>query len=168
MKIPVLNRDISLPGGSSSPARWPFIPVAAAGVAIGAVAEFLLDPEQGKRRRHQARDRVLALLRRGRRETARRADYAAGKAQGAAYTAAKATTGASDETPDDRTLASKVESIVFRETGIPKDSVNVDAHEGTVVLRGEVKRPEQINELVEATEEVEGVQRVESLLKTPG
>jgi osmotically-inducible protein OsmY len=167
MKIPVLNRNISLPGGSSSPARWAFIPVAAAGAAIGAAAEFLLDPEQGKRRRHQARDRVLALVRRGRRETARRADYAAGKAQGAAYTAAKATTGASEETPGDRTLASKVESIVFRETGVPKDAVDVDAHEGTVVLRGEVKRPEQINALVEATEEVEGVQRVESLLQTP-
>jgi osmotically-inducible protein OsmY len=167
MKIPVLNRDISIPGGSSSPARWPLIAVAAAGAAIGAVAEFLLDPEQGKRRRHQARDRALALVRRGSRETARRADYAAGKAQGAAYTAAKATAGADEETPDDRTLVSKVESIVFRQTGIPKDSVNVDAHEGTVVLRGQVKRREQINELVEATEEVEGVQRVESLLQTP-
>jgi hypothetical protein len=38
MKIPVLNRDISVPGGSSPPARLPFIPVAAAGAAIGAVA----------------------------------------------------------------------------------------------------------------------------------
>ena len=70
--------------------------------------------------------------------------------------------------PDDVTLARKVESEIFRDADVPKGKINVNAEDGKVVLRGEVKSPELIEELVGKTRKVQGVQDVESLLHTPG
>ena len=47
-------------------------------------------------------------------------------------------------------------------------TVNVHAENGVVYLRGEVPRPELIEELVERARKVQGVQVVESLLHLPG
>jgi osmotically-inducible protein OsmY len=59
-------------------------------------------------------------------------------------------------------------SEIFRPADAPKHKVKVDAVDGVVYLKGQVKRPEDIEELVSATRNVEGVRRVESLLHTPG
>src|SRR5215204_690484 len=50
--------------------------VGAAGAA-GLAAGYFLDPDSGKRRRHIARDRTLALIRRSAERTRREADYVA-------------------------------------------------------------------------------------------
>jgi hypothetical protein len=71
---------------------------------------------------------------------------------------------------DDVTLQRKVETIVFRPEGAPKGSVDVNVAEGVVYLRGEVKRPEDVNALesaVRAIPEVRGVENLLHLPKTP-
>jgi hypothetical protein len=69
---------------------------------------------------------------------------------------------------DDVTLTRKVESIIFREPGTPKGSVNVNAVSGVVYLRGQVEHPEDVNRLVEETEAIPEVVRVENLLHLEG
>lgn len=141
-------------------------PAFLAGLGSGALLAYFMDPAQGKRRRHVARDRSVAQLRRGKREAARKADYAAGVARGAAHAVTPDT--APREPLDDVTLARKVETEIFRDADAPKDRISVNTEHGVVYLRGEVKRPEQITALAAAAEKVEGVKRVENLLHLPG
>ena len=68
---------------------------------------------------------------------------------------------------NDAALARKVESEIFRADDAPKGSVSVNAEEGIVVLRGEVRTPEQIMALGEAAKKVDGVRGVENLLHLP-
>ena len=69
---------------------------------------------------------------------------------------------------DDVTLARKVESELFRSDDAPKDKVSVNAQHGTVELRGEVERQDEIDALGEAAAKVAGVEDVHNLLHTPG
>jgi osmotically-inducible protein OsmY len=70
--------------------------------------------------------------------------------------------------PDDATLAHKVETVLFRPDDVPKGNINVNVEYGKVVLRGEADNQEMIDELVRRATEIEGVTRVESLLHLPG
>jgi osmotically-inducible protein OsmY len=153
-----------LAGGSNRP-RWRRRAGVAAGAGTAAGAAYFLDPSSGKRRRHIARDRIAALVRRGGRRAERTGGYGAhtvaGKAKGAAASAAPT------ETPSDETLADRVRSVVLRPADAPKGDVNINVVDGVVYLRGEVDEPDRIRGLVEATEKVDGVRRVESLLHTP-
>jgi hypothetical protein len=138
----------------------------------GAAGAFLLDPQSGRRRRHVARDKLAALLRRGSRQAARRARYAEGTAEGVLHRAF----GSAQAQPDpqgpsglnDATLAKKVESVIFRDREAPKGDVDVNAENGVIYLRGQVKDADQVRELVEAASRVEGVIAVENLLHLPG
>ena len=68
---------------------------------------------------------------------------------------------------DDVTLARKVESEIFRDSKTLKGKVDVNAVDGTVWLRGEVKNPAQ-SEAVEAkVRSIPEVQDVENLLHQP-
>lgn len=67
----------------------------------------------------------------------------------------------------DAALASKVESIIFRETGVPNDDVLVNAVDRVVYLRGEVRSPDQVTALVAAAEAIPEVERVEQSLHLP-
>ena len=69
---------------------------------------------------------------------------------------------------DDATLKDKVESELFREEHEVKGSININAQEGVVQLRGEVPSQDLIDVLVQKTEKIQGVREVESLLHTPG
>ena len=69
---------------------------------------------------------------------------------------------------DDVTLARKVETEIFRPEDAPKGSVNVNVENGVVYLRGEVERPELIDDLVGRARSVQGVREVENLLHLPG
>lgn len=153
---------------SIHPARRVAVAAGGAGAA-GAVSVYFLDPSRGAQRRHVARDRTLALVRRGRREAERRADHATGQAKGVAH---EARTHIAGEQPKPEMtghdLAQKVESIVFRDGELPKGQVNVDANERTVVLRGQVDSQEQIDELVRRTGDVTEVEVVDNLLHLPG
>lgn len=137
-----------------------------AGIAAGAAGAYFLDPADGKRRRHIARDKAGKYLRKGAAETRRRADYASGAAVGAMH---EATESPRDPERDlnDPTLARKVETEIFRSAEAAKGKVNVNAEDGIVYLRGEASADE-IRQLVHLAGEVDGVQAVESLLHEPG
>ncbi len=69
---------------------------------------------------------------------------------------------------DDQTLTAKIESEVFRETEAPKGDVNVNVELGVVYLRGQLEDQSLIEELEQRVRTVQGVNRVENLLHTPG
>ena len=137
--------------------------------AAGAAAKHFMDPEQGAQRRNEARDRALALVRRGQSKATGKGDSAAGQEEGSADGAQDAVT--SDEPKaelTDQDLARKVESIIFRDPDAPKGQVNVDAVDRTVTLRGQVDSQEIADELEQATRQIPEVSEVENLLHLPG
>jgi osmotically-inducible protein OsmY len=69
---------------------------------------------------------------------------------------------------DDQTLKAKVESEVFRDTEAPKGDVNVNVELGVVYLRGQLEDQSLIEELEQRVRTVQGVNKVENLLHTPG
>lgn len=163
----LVERLASPRGGARS--RTTLIVTGAAAGAAGAGTAYLLDPQNGRRRRHVARDRALRVLRRGRDEAARKADHAAGQVKGAAHEAREKASGESPKAElTDQALARKVESIIFRDESVPKSRINVDAAGRSVSLRGEVYEEDQLNEIVRRTQEIPEVERVENLLHLPG
>lgn len=138
----------------------------ALGALVGAAIAYLFDPQNGRRRRALLRDRSSAFVRQGGRETAQAGRAVAAEAQGVAQKARHLKEESKEF--DDATLAQKVQSEVFRDADAPKGQVNVNAEDGIVVLRGEVERPELIDELVERTRKVQGVRDVQNLLHLPG
>ncbi len=157
------RRSAHLRQMAAETARW-LIPFTA-----GALMEhYVLDRRHAARRRHMARERALGALRRRSRHAMRRARYLEGVAHGTAYRAAHAMPGVGGhkEPLDDTSLAQKVESIAFRTARVPKDHVSVNVEHGVVYLRGQL-RDEQIGQLVRATEAIDGVKGVKSLLHAP-
>lgn len=136
------------------------------GAAIAALTYFF-DPQNGARRRNVARDRFLAFFRQGSRKAERAGRAVAAEAYGLTQ---KATHLREQEKPqpDDVTLARKVETEIFRDAGVPKGQININAEDGVVYLRGEVERPEIIEDLADRARKVQGVRAVENLLHVPG
>jgi osmotically-inducible protein OsmY len=102
-------------------------------------------------------------------DTAKRyADRCAGQLKGAA---GNMTPGAGREPAEERlndpALARKVESEVFRDEGIPKGSISVNAEYGVIYLRGEVPNRDIMEELGIRTRRVAGVRAVENLTHLP-
>jgi hypothetical protein len=148
-----------------SPRRGGRTPMLLAGAALGATVVYFLDPREGARRRHEARDRAMARLRRGEHRAASKARYAAGQAAGAAHERR-------GEQPKsgltDQDLAHKVETIIFRDPQVPKGEMNVDAAGSVVWLRGEAPSQEMIADLEQKALAIPEVERVENLLHMPG
>lgn len=139
------------------------------GLALGAGIMYLLDPADGRRRRHVTRDKVMKTMRRRRADARKQAQYAAGQAQGARIEAEKAQGIRHEQTDlDDTTLARKVETVIFRDAAAPKGKVAVNAEHGVVYLRGEVEQADWIERLGEQARGVEGVTQVKNLLHAPG
>jgi hypothetical protein len=134
--------------------------------AIGAAVMYFFDPQEGRRRRAMTKDRTAGFFRR----TLRRSERAGRAVSAEAYGVTQKVKHRKEEEKelDDVTLARKVETEIFRDADSPKGQVDVNAVDGVVYLRGEVERPELINDLVEATQKVSGVKGVENLLHTPG
>jgi osmotically-inducible protein OsmY len=136
-------------------------------IGLGAALTYFFDPEQGRRRRAMARDRLAAMFRR----TARRGEQLGRAASTEAYGVAQKVKHLEEEPkpqPDDVTLARKVETEIFRDADVPKGQINVNAENGKIVLRGEVGQPEMIRDLEDRARNVQGVQDVENLLHLPG
>jgi osmotically-inducible protein OsmY len=97
------------------------------------------------------------------------ADRYGGQLKGAATAA---TPGAGREPAEERlndpALARKVESEIFRDAGIDKGDISVNAEYGVIYLRGEVVDTDAKDELVKRARAVDGVRAVESLLHLPG
>jgi osmotically-inducible protein OsmY len=135
--------------------------------AAGAAIAYFFDPTSGRRRRAMTRDRTAGLVR----QSWRRLGRAQRAAQAEAYGLSQKARHLSEEpkpTPDDATLAHKVETEIFRDADVPKGQINVNAENGVVVLRGEVGTPEMIRDLEDRARKVQGVQEVENLLHLPG
>jgi osmotically-inducible protein OsmY len=137
------------------------------GAAVGVLLSFFLDPQGGRRRRHQLWSRTAGLFRRGVRRTGHAARGIAAEAYGVRQKAMHLREEPKGQ-PNDATLAAKVESEVLRDADMPKGRINVNAENGIVVLRGQVDSPELIDELVAKTRKVQGVHGVENLLHLPG
>jgi osmotically-inducible protein OsmY len=135
-------------------------------IGLGALVAYFFDPENGRRRRALARERIPALLRRSTEHVERAGKGVSVEAQGAAKKI-KHRKEAEKPQPDDVTLARKVETEIFRDADVPKGQINVNAENGTVVLRGEVEKPELIKDLEKRTRKVQGVREVENLLHVP-
>jgi osmotically-inducible protein OsmY len=136
-------------------------------VGLGALLTYFFDPENGRRRRALARDRIPALLRRGSQRLEQTGRGVAAEAYGVKQKVKHAKEEPKPQ-PDDVTLARKVETEIFRDADVPKGQINVNAENGVVVLRGEVEEPELIKDLEKRTRKVQGVKEVENLLHTPG
>jgi osmotically-inducible protein OsmY len=132
-------------------------------MGLGALIAYFFDPQNGRSRRAEARQRVPAMFRR----TTAKAGQAASSASSQA-TAVKAKAAHRKEAekpqPDDVTLARKVETEIFRDADVPKGKINVNAENGKVVLRGEVGEPSLIEDLEKRTKKILGVREVENLL----
>ena len=131
-------------------------------VAAGAAISYLFDPENGRRRRAVARDRLSATLRRTRREAERKGRYYAGKREGVKHALGR---DGSDEFPNDVTLQHKIESEVLRDF---RGQINVNVEEGIAVLRGTLNTPDEIKALTDRARKVDGVLDVRNLLHLVG
>ena len=132
----------------------------------GAVLAFFLDPDRGRRRRLQTADRARGTLRRVTKRVARGARSAVARAYGLGKKAAHAG-GGDREPPNDVTLSQKVMSELFRDPDVPKGGINVNVARRVVYLRGQVERPEDIDDVEAKVRAVAGVRDVENLLHLP-
>jgi hypothetical protein len=138
------------------------MPVFALGTALGALLAYFFDPQSGKLRRHVTIDRSRAFVRRSKRSAGAVTAQARGVSQRVRHRQEK------PKEFDDATLANKVRSEVFRPADVPKGQIDVNVQEGVVQLRGEVERPELIDDLGAQVRKVQGVRDVENLLHLPG
>jgi osmotically-inducible protein OsmY len=136
-------------------------------VGLGAGLTYFLDPQQGRRRRAMARDRIAGFFRRRAREGERLGRSASAQAEGLVQKA-KHLQEEPKPQPDDVTLTRKVETEIFRDAEVPKGQINVNAENGKIYLRGEVDKPELIKDLEKRARKVQGVAEVENLLHLPG
>jgi osmotically-inducible protein OsmY len=135
-------------------------------IALGAGIAGALAFLANRRRRHMLRDRALAFFRRSGRKAARTGRGVKAEAYGVTQKLRHLRQEPRDY--DDATLARKVETEIFRDADAPKGTVDVNVQKGIVQLRGEVERPDRIDELVAKARKVHGVQEVENLLHVPG
>jgi len=140
---------------------------ALAAAAVAAGLTYLFDPQLGKRRRKRVLQRTGGFARRRVRHTARSVRHTSAEVVGLGRKATHPRWRQSAPA-DDVTLAHKVETEIFRPAGAPKGSVDVNAVDGVVWLRGQVNRLEQLRELEERAQHVVGVKEVRSLLHLPG
>lgn len=134
-----------------------------AGAALGAAAAYLADPDRGRARRNDLRDRATSTGNDLMDQAAKRADYAAGEAKGMAANAANAVT-PQDVPGDPKTLEAKVRSEVFGQRhDTDKVVLRVDGP-GQVAVKGTVPTPVAERELLAEIADVEGVTDVHSEL----
>jgi gas vesicle protein len=142
------------------------------GIILGALAMFILDPQNGRRRRSLARDKAIkarnAVDRVVTEDLPKRAEYISGFAEGATHKIKEAAEGGSDRRPENEVvLADRVMSQVFRDPDLPKGDINVDASGTTVFLRGSVEGDELAQEIEKRVRAVEGVDDVVNLINKP-
>ena len=133
--------------------------------AIAAAVTYFFNPQEGRRRRAEARDRIAGFFRSGAREGEQLGHQASAQAE---EIAAQGKEPGQEPEPDDVTLTQKVESEIFHDVDVPKGQINVNAENGKIYLRGEVGKPELIEDLEQRARKVQGVQDVENLLHLPG
>jgi hyperosmotically inducible periplasmic protein len=137
-----------------------------AALIVGAVAEYFLDPQLGRRRRALAGDRVShvrAALPRHARAVVRKAR---GQLKGARYSFPGFADGAGEaDVLDDVGLKQRVESELGANSSLRLPALNFDAVDGIVRIRGQAPDARTAQEIVEKTARVSGVRAVVSLMR---
>ncbi|HSH61063.1 MAG TPA: BON domain-containing protein [Acidimicrobiales bacterium] len=133
--------------------------------AVAGAAAYFLDPRSGEGRRSRLKDQVQAKLGRTGDQVASTATHVENKFEGATSSVGQPGGQAPD---DDKTLVDKIKSEILGGAAYAGHDVVVDAANGLVTLRGQVERPEEIEELGAAVSEVPGVRQVENYLHLPG
>jgi hypothetical protein len=128
------------------------------GVALGATSAFMLDPQQGRRRRALVRDKVVHGVHEGREFADAASKDLRYRAQGIA---ARARSLRGVATPDE-ILVERVRAKLGRWVSHP-GAIEVTAREGRVVLTGDILASEQA-ELFDAVRSVRGVAHVDNQL----
>jgi hypothetical protein len=139
---------------------------AAGGFTAALLLAYFFDPQLGSRRRKLTVQRAAGLTRHAIRRVGRTGRHAASESAGLGRRAVHPRWRQSAPA-DDVTLARKVETEIFRPADAPKGSVNVNAVDGVIWLRGQVQRPEQARELEDHARRVVGVKEVRNLLHLP-
>jgi len=127
-------------------------------LALGATGAFLLDPQQGRRRRALLRDKVTRTMNEGREFADAAAKDLRYRAQGIA---AQARSWRGGEASDD-ILVERVRAKLGRYSSHP-GAIEVTAQNGRVVLMGDILTAEQ-ESLFDAVRSVRGVECVENNL----
>jgi osmotically-inducible protein OsmY len=153
--------------GDRGPGRLGGLLVGLLGAAAGAAAAFLFDPARGRARRARLSDQGAATVRRMTRQGEGLVRRVRSDVQG--KLAATRAAGSPEARPlDDATLTDRVQSVVFRDSSVPKGDLNVNVERGIVVLRGEIPDEAMRARIVSEVEAVEGVWSVRDLLHLPG
>ena len=140
---------------------------AGVGAAVGATAALLLDPEPRPRTACAARS--IAVPRSGAVRCAAASARLASRGPGLPGKAdAIRSLGEPAEWANDATLKERVESELLGDPKVPKGTININAEQGIVVLRGEVPTRQMREKLATRAGEIEGVWYVENLLHLPG
>lgn len=148
------------------------MPRVLAGIAIGALGMYYLDPREGRRRRALVRDQFAHgrhVLTRDIPETIeKRGRFLRGKVRGIGHEAAELIRiNGHHEPVDDETLVDRVRSEVLRDNRFKAGEINIDAYHGSVTLRGQMQ-PDDARRLLHAVKDVDGVRQVRSYLHPPG
>jgi uncharacterized protein YjbJ (UPF0337 family) len=136
-----------------------------AGLIVGAVVEYFLDPQLGRRRRALAGDRashLRAVLPRHARGVVRKVS---GRLKGVRYSLRGVVDGHGAEALDDVALKHRVESELGTDSDLRMPGVNFDAVDGIVRIRGQASDARTAQEIVERTAQVSAVPAVVSLMR---
>ncbi len=133
------------------------------GAVTGAGAMYVLDPDRGATRRTMAMDRVRKRAGNAQDNVSGTLDMVTDRAMGAVADALP------DRKPEnDQTLVSKIRSEVLGAADYRGYTINVDAADGCVTIRGQVDDPAHRDAIAEAVGGVTGVEDVQNLLHLPG
>lgn len=130
------------------------------GIAVGATTAFMLDPQQGRRRRALVRDKVVRATHEGREFADAASKDIRYRARGIAARARSLRGGAA---PND-VLIERVRAKLGRYSSHP-GAIEVTSHDGRVVLTGDILTAE-VPALFDAVRSVRGVKHVENQLNS--
>lgn len=148
---------------SRSRAAWMCV---ISGFVTGAIV-YWMDPDRGRRRRHMARDRMFARMRRVSRGARGMWRGAAAETYGVSHRIVHLVPRPTD-VADDETLRQRVESQLFRDRHVHKGDLNINCEHGMVILRGELHSPMEIAQVEERVRRIPGVRGVQNLLHPHG
>lgn len=130
-----------------------------ASLAVGAIAAYLFDPNNGKARRARAKDQVAAAARSLKEQTSAQATYQRNVVEGWVHETKSAMRPPREF--DDNTLVQKVKSEVLGNwTAQGHPPVEAEASDGNVTLTTDLPEQATQDELIERVRRVEGVKDV--------
>jgi osmotically-inducible protein OsmY len=136
------------------------------GSLVGAAFAYFFDPVSGNGRRARLRDQGMSRARHAVGDVERRGRYYANMAQG--RMTEMVSPGPDERTPDDTTLAQRIQSEVFGAADVPKDRLTLDVVNSIATLRGELDSQQEIDDVATRVRQVPGVRGVEVLVHLPG